>query len=89
MTEHSKSGFWSVAALTFCRWLDSDYRREDLPDPSQLPAKVNWQRTLPFIFLHLGCFAVLWVGISLLTRGLLAIAAGFALRSAGQQLAAS
>lgn len=64
MAEHSKSGFWSVAALTFCRWLDSDYRREDLPDPSQLPAKVNWQRTLPFIFLHLGCFAVLWVGIS-------------------------
>jgi stearoyl-CoA desaturase (delta-9 desaturase) len=55
---------WSVFVLTLCRWLDSDYRREDLPDPSLLPEKVNWQRTLPFIFLHLGCLAVFWVGIS-------------------------
>ena len=50
--------------LTLCRWLDSDYRREDLPDPADLPEEVNWQRTLPFIFLHLGCLAVLWVGVS-------------------------
>ena len=50
--------------LTLCRWLDSDYRREDLPDPVDLPEEVNWQRTLPFIFLHLGCLAVLWVGVS-------------------------
>jgi len=56
--------FWRVFVLTFCRWLDSDYRREDLPDPAELPAVVNWQRTLPFIFLHAGCFAVLWVGCS-------------------------
>lgn len=55
---------WSVFVLTLLRWLDSDYRREDLPDPSELPEEVNWQRTLPFIFLHLGCLAVFWVGIS-------------------------
>jgi stearoyl-CoA desaturase (Delta-9 desaturase) len=63
-TDDSKSGPWGVFVLTLCRWLDSDYRREDLPDPSQLPAKVDWQRTLPFIFLHLGCLAVIWVGAS-------------------------
>lgn len=55
---------WNTFALTVCQWLDSDYRREGLPDPAELPARVNWQRTLPFIFLHLGCLAVFWVGIS-------------------------
>lgn len=59
-----KKGILAVAWLTFAQWLDSDYRRENQPDPSTLPAKVNWQRTLPFIFLHLGCLAVFWVGIS-------------------------
>lgn len=63
-TDLRKSGPWKVFVLTICRWLDSDYRREDLPDPSLLPEKVNWQRTLPFIFLHLGCLAVIWVGFS-------------------------
>lgn len=63
-TGTAKTSSWSVFVLTICRWLDSDYRREDLPDPSLLPEKVNWQRTLPFIFLHLGCVAVVWVGIS-------------------------
>ncbi len=60
----SKSGAGETAVLTLLRWLDSDYRREDLPDPSQLPERVDWQRTLPFIFLHLGCLLVLWVGFS-------------------------
>ncbi|MES2923246.1 MAG: acyl-CoA desaturase [Verrucomicrobiota bacterium] len=59
-----RSNPWHVLMLTICRWLDSDYRREDLPDPSLLPEKVDWQRTLPFIFLHLGCLAVIWVGVS-------------------------
>lgn len=62
--EGSRPSPWSVFVLTLCRWLDSDYRREDLPDPALLPEKVNWQRTLPFIFLHLGCVAVIWVGAS-------------------------
>ncbi len=63
-TERQRRGPWGEFVLTVCRWLDSDYRREDLPDPSLLPEKVNWQRTLPFIFLHLGCLAVIWVGFS-------------------------
>ena len=46
------------------QWLDSDFRRSDAPDPKKLPDKVNWERTLPFVFLHLGCLAVFWVGIS-------------------------
>lgn len=46
------------------QWLDSDFRREDQPDPETLQDRVNWERTLPFIFLHVGCLAVIWVGFS-------------------------
>ncbi len=45
-------------------WWDSDYRPPGSPDPSTLPDNVDWQRTIPFIFLHLGCLAVIWVGVS-------------------------
>jgi len=50
-------------------WLDSDYRREDMPPPESLPERVDWQRTLPFIFLHLGCLGVIWVGWSWVAVG--------------------
>ncbi|MFZ4115544.1 MAG: acyl-CoA desaturase [Chthoniobacterales bacterium] len=49
---------------TLAQSLDADFKREELPDPSTLPEKINWQRTLPFLFLHGGCLAVLWVGFS-------------------------
>jgi stearoyl-CoA desaturase (delta-9 desaturase) len=29
------------------------------------PRGIDWPRVLPFVALHLGCFAVLWVGVSL------------------------
>ncbi len=54
----------STALRVIGQWLDSDYRREDQPDPATLPDRVNWERTLPFIFLHLGCLAVFFVGFS-------------------------
>lgn len=47
-----------------CQLVDSDYRREDQPSPQSLPEKVNWERTIAFIFLHLGCLGVIWVGVS-------------------------
>ncbi len=49
---------------TLAQSLDADFKREKLPEPSTLPEKINWQRTLPFLFLHGGCLAVFWVGIS-------------------------
>jgi stearoyl-CoA desaturase (Delta-9 desaturase) len=55
---------WDTGCLTLAQWLDSDYRRDDAPDPATQPEKVNWQRTLPFIFLHLGCLCLIWVGAS-------------------------
>lgn len=61
---HAPTGILGTVFLTIAQWLDSDYRRDQAPDPATLPEKVNWQRTLPFIFLHLGCLAVIWVGVS-------------------------
>ena len=54
----------STAIRVIGQWLDSDFRREEAPNPESLPDQVNWERTLPFIFLHLGCLAVLLVGFS-------------------------
>jgi stearoyl-CoA desaturase (delta-9 desaturase) len=44
------------------RWFDSEapVRAESDRDPYS----INWLRCLPFIFIHLGCFAVIWTGIS-------------------------
>lgn len=71
--------FW---LRVIAQWLDSDFRREDQPDPRTLQDRVNWERTLPFIFLHMGCIAVLWVGFSwpsLVAAGLLYVVRMFAI----------
>lgn len=60
----SQQGFLATTLRVIGQWFDSDYRREDALDPADLPDKVNWERTLPFIFLHLGCIAVFWVEIN-------------------------
>ena len=77
-----KPGFLQVIINAIGQWLDSDYRREDQPNPATLPDRVNWERTLPFIFLHLGCFAVIWVGFSwpsLIAAGVLYLIRMFAI----------
>jgi len=33
-------------------WLDSDYKR--IENPKELEEKVDWERCIPFIILHLG-----------------------------------
>ena len=50
-----------AVATALLRWVDSH------AGPEQDEAgrrQVDWQRTVPFIFLHLGCLAVFWVGWS-------------------------
>ena len=74
----SKSPAWNTLWLILCQWVDSDYRREGLPGPETLPERVDWQRTLPFIFIHLGCLAVFWVGTS--TTSVVAAAVLYAVR---------
>jgi stearoyl-CoA desaturase (Delta-9 desaturase) len=61
---NSQQGIFATTFRVIGQWLDSDYRRDEAPNPADLPDEVNWERTLPFIFLHLGCLAVFWVGIN-------------------------
>jgi stearoyl-CoA desaturase (delta-9 desaturase) len=46
------------------QWFDSDFRPEGWNAETDLKEGVDWKRCIPFIVLHLGCFAVLWVGFS-------------------------
>ena len=48
--------------LSVIRWIDSWYGVED--QSKAQPLKVDWLRTMPFVLLHLSCFAVIWVGWS-------------------------
>jgi stearoyl-CoA desaturase (Delta-9 desaturase) len=47
--------------LNFSRWFDSWAGADRFQDE---PQRVDWVRTLPFLGLHLVCFAVIWVGWS-------------------------
>ncbi|MBD3308247.1 acyl-CoA desaturase [candidate division KSB3 bacterium] len=44
------------------QWIDSDVPFEELSEEEKF--RVDWIRILPFIFLHLMCFGVIWVGWS-------------------------
>ncbi len=47
------------------RWLDSGQPVDSTSTPSNLQAnQVDWLRVLPFLMMHLACFAVIWVGWS-------------------------
>lgn len=45
------------------RWLDSSVPHDGAHEPVE--NKVDWLRVLPFVGLHLACFALIWVGWSL------------------------
>lgn len=46
------------------QWVDSDYTTESPEVLRSRPDRVDWTRCIPFIILHLGCFGVIWVGVS-------------------------
>ena len=51
-------------AITVRQWFDSDYFPEGAETVANRPDHFEWRRCLPFVFLHLGCLAVIWVGWS-------------------------
>ena len=53
-----RAGRWS----SVLRWFDNE---SPVVDAAGAPARgIDWTRLLPFVGLHLACFAVLWVGVS-------------------------
>lgn len=53
------------ALVTFRQWFDSDYFPEGAEVVRSRPDRFEWRRCLPFVFLHVGCLAVIWTGWSL------------------------
>jgi stearoyl-CoA desaturase (delta-9 desaturase) len=49
---------------TLRQWIDSDYFLEDPAAIRERPDRFEFRRCLPFLFLHFGCLAVIWVGWS-------------------------
>lgn len=60
----SPPGFLTRAREISRQFLDSDYNPEGYDSVKRLEDKVDFNRSLSFIFLHLGCLAVIWVGWS-------------------------
>jgi stearoyl-CoA desaturase (delta-9 desaturase) len=52
------------ARAAILQWIDSDYSAESPEKIRAEPDRVDWMRCIPFIILHLGCFAAFWVGVS-------------------------
>jgi len=42
-------------------WFDNEAAMVDAGD---VPRGIDWPRMVPFVALHLGCLAVIWVGVS-------------------------
>ena len=59
-----KTGMTSIRKkswlLNITRWFDS-YAGNDAPMTS---TQFNWVRVIPFLILHLACFAAFWTGVS-------------------------
>ena len=67
MSEHRtfrRPSLLSRAGITVRQWFDSDHFPGG-PDAARAkPDKFEWRRSLPFVFLHVGCLGVIWTGWS-------------------------
>jgi stearoyl-CoA desaturase (delta-9 desaturase) len=58
------SGMIKQVLTPVINYLDSDYFPEGAESVRQMPKRVEPGRCVPFLFLHLSCLAVIWVGTS-------------------------
>jgi stearoyl-CoA desaturase (Delta-9 desaturase) len=56
-------GFWKRAWVATFSWLDTA-KHHERPVARRMDDAIDWTRIIPFIGLHLACFAVIWVGFS-------------------------
>jgi stearoyl-CoA desaturase (delta-9 desaturase) len=59
-----KPALWRRVLVTARQFLDSDYFPNGAEEVRNRPDKFEFRRCLPFLFLHLGCLGVIWVGWS-------------------------
>src|SRR5262245_43612699 len=63
MSRSMVGSFFRKIAVRFTQWFDSDYKTGQV-EMARKPRRVDWLRVIPFVAIHLGCFAVIWVGWS-------------------------
>ena len=63
-TSALRPGFLSRATTALTQWIDSDYCPDGADKMRAEPDRVDFVRVMPFVVLHLACFAVIWVGWS-------------------------
>jgi stearoyl-CoA desaturase (delta-9 desaturase) len=63
-TSFSIIGFLRNCGRMVRQFFDSDYFPEGVETVRNRPDKFEFRRCLPFLFLHVGCVAVIWVGWS-------------------------
>jgi len=60
---HSRNWFTRLG-VTIRQWFDSDYFPEGADAVRARPEQFERRRCLPFLFLHVGCIGLIWVGAS-------------------------
>jgi len=63
-TTSAPAHFISHALVTIRQWFDSDYFPDGAQAVRERPDRFELRRSLPFVFLHIGCVGVIWVGWS-------------------------
>lgn len=58
------NGIFHRVTDSLVQWVDSDHCPGGVERLSRQPDKIDAVRVVPFVALHLGCFAVIWVGWS-------------------------
>jgi len=61
-----KSSLWRQIWMSLLAWFDSDAVKLLAENKGK---HIDWLRTVPFIAMHLACFAVIWVGWSTIAVG--------------------
>jgi stearoyl-CoA desaturase (delta-9 desaturase) len=51
-------------AASLAQWFDAEYHDPAAVVPADELDRINWLRCFPFVLLHVGCLAVIWVGWS-------------------------
>ncbi len=65
-SKRNPSSNWHDLKISFMRWFDADVAVNDLSiqEEHEDEKRVDWIRLIPFIFLHLMCLGVFWIGWS-------------------------